>query len=347
VVKEPPSLQEQVEDLIRRKKTYGQYNHGSRQLCGVPINEWFNDPTGFLRALITAGFIVPGKPESSPFLNLLGFRGPMYRVFTDAEIELWRRWILEEAWSLAEPEPDGPELTSDVKRLKAKLAKDPGLTRLLSGDRLDRLHRVTSARRISLWLDLVDRHASADPASGANGVANGKYLTAGHAAERKMSAIDARFRAWTGWGMVRALNHVAAQSPIHVPCNGLGSNGADITDGRTITDWLADIRDAAHPVRAARACMAALSAEFERQEDASAAAFMQRLSTTMLAPALGLVVPGNDGRCLRDTMTAWLESGCPLPDVPHGELRPLRLDSTLDEEEHHPTGVAMGFGTVH
>ena len=62
---------------------------------------------------------------------------------------------------------------------------------------------------------------------------------------------------------------------------------------------------------------------------------------------MALVVPGNDGKPLCDTMRAWIAHGCPLPDVSKGRLKPLRLDATLDEEEHHPTGLHLGFGTVH
>ena len=36
-----------------------------------------------------------------------------------------------------------------------------------------------------------------------------------------------------------------------------------------------------------------------------------------------------------------------MPDIPAGRVKPLRLDSTLDEEEQHPTGIALGFGTMH
>lgn len=334
VVKEPKTLQEQVEDLIRRKKTYGQYNHGSRELCGVPINEWFNEPTGFLRALIKAGFIVPGKPETSPFLRLLGFRGPMYRVFTDAEIELWRKWTLEEAWILAQLETEEAELPADLKRLNVKLAKDPAFARVLSGDRLERLQQVASPRRIALWLDVVEKHAGAN----GNGSADGLV-------ERKANVLDARFRAWIGWGMVRSLTHLAAQPRIELRSDPARQNGSG--DDRTISDWLAEIRDASNPARTARAFMETLSAEFEQHAASSPSAFMRQLTATPLAHGLEFVAPGNDGRCVRNIMTAWLENGRPLPDMPHGQLQPLRLDSTLDEEEHHPTGVTMGFGTVH
>jgi hypothetical protein len=340
VVKEPLTLQVQLEQVIRRKKTYGQYNHGTRELCGVPINERFDEPRGFLRALIKAGFIVPGKPESSPFFELLGFRGPMYHVFTEAEIRLWRSWTLEEAAYLRDSEDDELDLAADVKRLKDKLATDPGLAKLLSGDQLKRLQRATSSRRLALWLELANGSAATAVSANGNSAADG-------ISERKAAAIDARFRAWLGWGMVRALTHFAAQPWTKQRPDEIRLNGGGVANGQTISDWLAHIRDAASPSCAARELMEALNEDFGHQQELSAAEFMTKLGATPLARAFELAVPGNDGRRLRDMMGAWLESGCPLPDVPAGEIKPLRLDSTLDEEEYHPTGVAVGFGTVH
>jgi hypothetical protein len=68
---------------------------------------------------------------------------------------------------------------------------------------------------------------------------------------------------------------------------------------------------------------------------------------TAIGRALSAPVPGNDGKLGCDTMKAWLEAGCPVPNVPDKKIRPLRLESTLDEEETHPIGFAIGFGTVH
>ena len=59
-------------------------------------------------------------------------------------------------------------------------------------------------------------------------------------------------------------------------------------------------------------------------------------------------IPGNDGYTAEQTLIAWRNAGYPLPPkIPERKVKPLRLDASLDEEECHPTGVAMGFGTVH
>jgi hypothetical protein len=87
-----PTLHEQVAALITAKKPYGQYNHGNLTVGPTRINNWFDDPEGFMRALIAAGYVVPGKPDASRFFQLVSFDGPMFRVFTDAEIMLLRDW---------------------------------------------------------------------------------------------------------------------------------------------------------------------------------------------------------------------------------------------------------------
>jgi hypothetical protein len=66
-----------------------------------------------------------------------------------------------------------------------------------------------------------------------------------------------------------------------------------------------------------------------------------------LAYAFDNGIPGNDGRTARRTLHAWLDAGCPLPKAPTGRVKPMRLEGSLTEQETHPTGVVMGFGTVH
>lgn len=342
VVKQKPTLQERLEQLIERKKTYGQYNHGAKKLAGVPINEWFNDPQGLLRALITERLIVPGKPDASPFFELLGFRGPMYHVFTEEEINLWRRWTLEEAEKLQVSNVDDPSVGGDAGRLNEKMALDPALAHLLADGRLERLKRVASARRIGLWLDLAHKEAS----NGSSHALEADGLAA-TIAERKIQVIDARLQEWLGWGMIRTLTHLAAQPSFYQQPNGAASsNGAD-GGPRTMAERLALIRDAANPTRPAHSLLQLLKQEIQRQGGLPPSLNDIRLEATPLAGALDLVVPGNDGRRVRDVFGAWLESGCPLPEVADGKVRPLRFEATLDEEEHHPTGVALGFGTVH
>jgi hypothetical protein len=45
-----------------------------------------------MAALVDHGMIVGGDPDNSPFFRLLAPDGPMYKIFTDAEIETWRTW---------------------------------------------------------------------------------------------------------------------------------------------------------------------------------------------------------------------------------------------------------------
>jgi hypothetical protein len=58
--------------------------------------------------------------------------------------------------------------------------------------------------------------------------------------------------------------------------------------------------------------------------------------------------PGNDGRRAMRTMEAWIAAGYPLPPkVSQGPVKALGFNTSLSGEERHPTGVIMGFGTVH
>jgi len=93
LLQHPPSLKSQMIDMIQRKAPYGSQNHGDKKLGGKLINEWFANPEGFLQALRDSGNIVPGNPNDSPILHKTTFDGPMYKVFTDSELELWKKYI--------------------------------------------------------------------------------------------------------------------------------------------------------------------------------------------------------------------------------------------------------------
>ncbi|MFD5620036.1 LodA/GoxA family CTQ-dependent oxidase [Streptomyces yangpuensis] len=102
LVADRPDPRERLLELIERKAPFARMNHNGKQLGGNRINDWFLDPPGLLRELQESGLIVPGEPENSPFFELTTFSGPMYKVFEDSELELWREWTR----SLALP-PDG------------------------------------------------------------------------------------------------------------------------------------------------------------------------------------------------------------------------------------------------
>jgi hypothetical protein len=88
-----PSLYDQMVNMIILKQPYGSLNHRDQMLGGNSINDWFNDPTGFLSELVKSGIVVPGQPNISKMMQLMSFNGPMYHVFTEAEQSLWWNWI--------------------------------------------------------------------------------------------------------------------------------------------------------------------------------------------------------------------------------------------------------------
>jgi hypothetical protein len=81
-----------VQALIAAKAPFASQSHGTKFLGGAAINDWFQDPAGFMNELQTAGLIVPGRADVSPFFQLLGFNGPMFHVFTADEEQLLRDW---------------------------------------------------------------------------------------------------------------------------------------------------------------------------------------------------------------------------------------------------------------
>ena len=90
-------------DMINLKKAYGRFNHGSKKIQGEFINDLFEDPQLLLEKLSgDKRYISPGDPVNSGFFQKLTFDGPMYKVFSDDEIELWRRWVV---WLAGKPQP--------------------------------------------------------------------------------------------------------------------------------------------------------------------------------------------------------------------------------------------------
>ncbi|MDQ1742708.1 MAG: hypothetical protein QOE23_1047 [Pseudonocardiales bacterium] len=100
-----PSLRSQVLAMIREKAEYGSLNHQQYTVGATRIDEWFADPEGFLDALVTHDYLVPGDWANSKLNALMDFEtGPMFRVFTDDEIALWAAYTQ----SLGQPVPPPP-----------------------------------------------------------------------------------------------------------------------------------------------------------------------------------------------------------------------------------------------
>ena len=76
------TIYDKITGLIARKQHYGSLNYSNRRLGVNRINDWFDDPDGFIDELAHSAYVVPGNLEASRLLNYLTtFEGPMYEVF--------------------------------------------------------------------------------------------------------------------------------------------------------------------------------------------------------------------------------------------------------------------------
>jgi hypothetical protein len=57
------------------------------------LNDLFADPPALMAALVDGGMVTPGDPGHSVFFELTAPTGPMFRIFSDPELETWREWI--------------------------------------------------------------------------------------------------------------------------------------------------------------------------------------------------------------------------------------------------------------
>ena len=363
IIQEPPTLQQRLEWLIRKKQPFGEFNHTRRTLGTRAINEWFSDPPGFLDALKENGYIVPGNLDRSRFFQKLEFRGgPMYHVFSDDEIKLWRDWTLQ----LGEEQ----EIQSRKKELKEQLrVTNSALARRLDDDNLDRLlalrrrlqaidpdvaeelpieqlllwQETTENYRIALWLEVVLFEAKANGRKHAEKKERVPGKT--QRLDAIKSAIASRYKTWIASGMVRAVTHIAAVQA--APFQGLEFRLVHPVTGQllTIDQWFELIRAAPNSAVPVSGFLVSLQARLQKERGLFDELFGGHKP---LAEAFRAGIPGNDGCPAIRTLEAWMAAGYPPPDgVPRGRVRALRLDSSHEERERHPTGVTMGFGTTH
>jgi photosystem II stability/assembly factor-like uncharacterized protein len=84
---------EKMVALIVSKAPFAAQVHGSAKLEGRMLNDLFAEPEILMKSLVSSGLITPATPRQSKFFELLSFRGPMYKVFTDSEIAIILDWI--------------------------------------------------------------------------------------------------------------------------------------------------------------------------------------------------------------------------------------------------------------
>ena len=119
----PPTVETRMIAMIQQKKYYAQRNHSNLPAFGVlgnRMNDWFEDPQAFLDALATSKYITPGDPANSYLLdNRTTYEGPMYKIFSPAELALWAEWV---RWLAKEYQPTGPGPSDPGSRMEQLVA---------------------------------------------------------------------------------------------------------------------------------------------------------------------------------------------------------------------------------
>ncbi|HTI75112.1 MAG TPA: iron-containing redox enzyme family protein [Mycobacterium sp.] len=89
----PSSPADKVAAMIADRAPKARLNHGTKHLGDALLNELFDDPPALMAALVDGGMVTPGEPEHSVFFELTAPTGPMFRIFSEPELETWRAWI--------------------------------------------------------------------------------------------------------------------------------------------------------------------------------------------------------------------------------------------------------------
>lgn len=86
---------QQMIQLVNDKAKYAHGYHGRMKMDGMPFDDLMSrDPVRFVDALARSRWVMPGQPERSRLINeLIGFNGPMFRIFNEADLVVIRNWI--------------------------------------------------------------------------------------------------------------------------------------------------------------------------------------------------------------------------------------------------------------
>lgn len=103
----------EMTELLRRRAREGAVYHQGFTMGGRPLSDWLadarTDPSALLAELARSRLVKPGRSEASSLVNgLVSERGPMFRVFSPADLVVIRRWIDSlpaEPGEQARPEP--------------------------------------------------------------------------------------------------------------------------------------------------------------------------------------------------------------------------------------------------
>lgn len=109
----------EMAELLRLRAREGSAYHQNFGFAGRPLSEWLadscTDPSGLLDVLAKSKLVKPGRSDASALVGeLVGERGPMFRVFAPEDLVVIRRWIDSLA---ADGQPPVPEIPDAQTRL--------------------------------------------------------------------------------------------------------------------------------------------------------------------------------------------------------------------------------------
>jgi L-Lysine epsilon oxidase N-terminal/L-lysine epsilon oxidase C-terminal domain/Iron-containing redox enzyme len=163
------SLASRVQALITKKAPFASQTHGEKTLGNAAINDWFMDPPGFMNELQKSGLIIPGRPEISPFFQLLSFTGPMYHVFMPDEEQLLRDWCFSLAQTADPPKKSILEgMNYVIDTLRQRQVGQTGHTVRITGPDPDKKGAKRTAS-VHWWFDKGNRALMAALANPENG----------------------------------------------------------------------------------------------------------------------------------------------------------------------------------
>ncbi|MCY9061423.1 LodA/GoxA family CTQ-dependent oxidase [Bacillus inaquosorum] len=119
----PEARKERMLNLIRKKAPIAKTAHKDAGINN--LNQLFETPEKLLDILNQAGYFTPGEPEDSRFMQLLKFNGPMYKVFTDEEMEVIREYIVS-LKDCSDPTPSKPKDPGTAMRDLISIKADIG-----------------------------------------------------------------------------------------------------------------------------------------------------------------------------------------------------------------------------
>ncbi len=164
------TLGDKVAAMISKKAPYASQSHGQKMLGGAAINDWFLDPAGMMVELQNAGLIVPGRPEISPFFEIISFRGPMFHVFTPDEEQLLRDWCSSLGTATAEQTNtilQGMDYV--INTLRQRQIGEPGHNVRLTGPEPGQTGGAMRTEPLHWWFAQGNRALMAALANPANG----------------------------------------------------------------------------------------------------------------------------------------------------------------------------------